>query len=321
MNKPLISVIIPVYNLASYLAKCLDSVLSQTYSELEIIPVDDGSTDDSAAILQEYAQKDARIKPILKNNGGVSETRNVGLDAASGEYVFFLDGDDWLEPDALERLSSYCEEFDIVQGLFVQSYDDAPDELLLTVPEAALNNREDILSYYFVNQIQESSWNKLYKRAIISDIRFDSTLAVAEDSKFVYTVLKKVRSIKLLPDITYHYYIREDSCVHAVNSEKHFDILKVCDLQREEIQSDSLLWPKFVNKYALDLFHLFSCVLRDPTAKKKERLPSLRSRVLRIKWYIFKSQDLSVKFKIGVLMLWLTPGFFYAIYPKLLGKA
>lgn len=320
MNKPLISVIIPVYNLASYLPKCLDSVLSQTYGELEIIPVDDGSTDDSASILQEYAQKDARVKPILKSNGGVSETRNVGLDAASGEYVFFLDGDDWLELNALERLSYFCEEFDVVQGLFVQSYDDAPDELLFTVHEAALYSREDILSYYFVNQIQESCCNKLYKRAIIGDTRFDSTLAVAEDSKFVYTVLKKARSIKLLSDITYHYYVRKDSCVHAALSEKHFDILKVSDMQREEVQDDPLLWQKFVRKYALDLFYLISCVLRDPTAQKKDHLPSLRSRTLRIKRSIFKNQELTMKFKIGVVMLWLTPGLFYTIYPKLLGK-
>ena len=104
MSRISVSVIIPVYNLAKYLSKCLESVLAQTYANFEIIAIDDGSTDDSAAILKKYAEKDKRVKPILKANGGVSSARNAGLDKAEGEYIFFLDGDDWIEPETLERL-------------------------------------------------------------------------------------------------------------------------------------------------------------------------------------------------------------------------
>ena len=102
MNRPVISIIVPVYNVAPFLSRCLDSLVGQTYENLEIICVDDGSTDGSAAILDACAAKDSRIKVIHQENAGVSVARNRGLDAATGEFVTFVDADDWLEPDADE---------------------------------------------------------------------------------------------------------------------------------------------------------------------------------------------------------------------------
>lgn len=104
MNNPLVSVVVPVYNVSSYLEQCLDSVVNQTYKNLEIILVDDGSTDDSGAICDRYAEKDSRIQVIHKENGGLSSARNVGLERITGEWALFIDSDDWIELNTLELL-------------------------------------------------------------------------------------------------------------------------------------------------------------------------------------------------------------------------
>lgn len=104
MNNPLVSVVVPVYNVASYLEQCLDSVVNQTYKNLEIILVDDGSTDGSGAICDRYAEKDSRIQVIHKENGGLSSARNVGLERITGEWALFVDSDDWIELNTLELL-------------------------------------------------------------------------------------------------------------------------------------------------------------------------------------------------------------------------
>ena len=104
--KPMISVIVPVYNVESYLARCVDSILTQTYQNLEVILVDDGSKDNSGVICDDYARRDSRVNVIHKENGGLSSARNAGIEAAGGEYLAFVDSDDWIEPDAYERLLS-----------------------------------------------------------------------------------------------------------------------------------------------------------------------------------------------------------------------
>ncbi|MBQ5810644.1 MAG: glycosyltransferase family 2 protein, partial [Clostridia bacterium] len=126
MSNPLVSVVIPVYNLASYLPKCIESVLGQGIDALEIVAVDDGSTDNSRDVMQEYAEKDNRIKLIFKGNDGVSSGRNAGIAKASGEYLFFLDGDDWLDIDWLESAFKEMQKYqaDIFAGGFICDYDD-----------------------------------------------------------------------------------------------------------------------------------------------------------------------------------------------------
>ena len=318
MDNTLISVIIPVYNLENYLSKCLDSVLAQSYSNFEILAVDDGSTDGSAQLLQEYAQRDSRVKPILKENGGVSSARNVGLDSASGAYIYFLDGDDWIEPNTFEKLLRFSDDFDIVQAAYIESYFNGMN----TIPknenfrDKEICCTEEMIASYFLAQIQESSCNKLYKKTVISSVRFDEDVAVAEDSEFVYNVLKHARKIKLLKDITYHYYIRENSCMHAVITEKHFAVMALRDKQYREVVHNKRLFQAFVYRYAKDIFFLIYGILHDENNKFKNRIPALRKKVLIEKKYIFKSRELKLKFKIGVLLLWLCPELFYKMYSR-----
>lgn len=318
MEKGLISVIIPIYNLSEYLSKSIESVLAQTYKNFEIIAVDDGSIDNSGELLKEYAKRDGRVKPISKKNGGVSSARNLGIEKSAGEYIFFLDGDDWLEPNALEKLCESAYKFDIIQAAYVNIYEDglqeSPKDVYFVNEE--ISNNEQMLSYYFLAKIQESSWNKLYKRTAIGDIRFNEGLCVGEDSTFVYNVLKRTKSVKLIKDITYYYYIREGSCMHEVIGDKHFSIMQLRDKQFVDANKTKELFEGFIFRYAKDIFYLIHGILEVEKSKYENRLPELRKRILKEKRFILTSKHLNSRFKIGVLILWFAPRLFYKLYSK-----
>ncbi len=316
MNNPLVSIIIPVYNLEKYLPKCLDSVLAQTYKNIEIIPVDDGSTDNSAEVLKEYAKSDSRVKPVFKENGGVSSARNCGIDNSNGEYIYFLDGDDWIAPDTIEKLLTDNTDFDIVQAAHIEAYEDGREILPTQFKSITLLDKKEIIGAYFLNIIQESCCNKLFKKSAIGDTRFDNSLAVAEDSKFTYTILKNAARVKLIDDVTYYYFSREDSCMHQNLTEKHFDPLKLRDMQLSEIGNDKELYKKFIHIDSKFCFYLIREILLDDSKKYVDRLPTLRCRVLKHKFKIFVSEYLGLRFKIGVFLLWLCPPLFYKIYSK-----
>jgi len=242
-----ISVIIPVYNVEKYLEKCLNSVIRQTLEDIEIICVNDGSTDNSQQILKEYAQKDERIKIVDKKNGGLSSARNAGLDAATGEYCYFLDSDDWIELNTLEKLYKI---------IITESVD--------TVVHSAINIPEDDSCIEMANDCQKwfdsfrkengiydvpieinrkiptVAWNKLYRMDIINKYhcRFPEGL-VNEDELFIWTYMIHCKNYYYLDEKLYNYLRRSDSIMGTRdNSPKVLDILGI----EEEIY-------KIVKKY------------------------------------------------------------------------
>jgi len=202
-DNALISVIIPVYNVEKYLSRCIDSVINQTYKNLEIILIDDGSMDDSGKICDEYALKDNRIKVIHKQNGGVSSARNVGLDIAKGEYIGFVDSDDYIENDMYEILYellvrnqtdiSCCNKYVFRVNKFIDS-ENFPTEKILSFNEVLDNPKHD---FYI--------WNKLFSRNVIGNIRFNEQLTLGEDLLFTYQVLQKIRNIAFYKEAKYYY--------------------------------------------------------------------------------------------------------------------
>lgn len=182
-EQPLVSVIIPVYNVERYLAQCLDSVINQTYPNLEIICVNDGSRDGSPDILRRYADEDAWIQVIDKANGGVSQARNDALDCARGEYIMFVDSDDWVEPDACENAVNAMREYDadIVMWSYVSETENRSSRKVI-FPETTVFEKEEVrakLHRRFVGAMGEELshpelvdslcpvWGKLYRRSLI----------------------------------------------------------------------------------------------------------------------------------------------------------
>ena len=174
-QNPLISVIVPVYNVEAWLPRCGDSILSQTYENLEILLVDDGSTDDSGLICEEYAKKDTRIRVIHKENGGLSSARNSGLDAASGEYIGFVDSDDWIEPEMYAEMLSLMLKSD-AQIVCAGRYDVAGGTGEKTVGlcpkrQEQVSGEELAGRIFLWDHCDSSACDKLYRRELFDGIR------------------------------------------------------------------------------------------------------------------------------------------------------
>lgn len=219
-DSPLLSVIVPVYNTAAFLPRCMDSILRQTYRNLEIICVNDGSSDGSAVILDEYAAKDSRVKVIHQENAGVSVARNRGLDAATGEFVTFVDADDWLEPDSYEKAVPCMEDdVDVVHfGTNLDSWGETEEAGNLTQwfsRQASEGNQLMPVSYGVMNS---NICNKLYRKRLIEqyEIRFPENVAYAEDLAFFHCYASVARRVFTLKAKLYHYVFRDGSAIDTI---------------------------------------------------------------------------------------------------------
>ena len=221
----LISVVVPVYNASKYLNRCVDSILAQTYTNLEVVLVDDGSTDASAQICDEYAQKDKRIKVVHKENGGVSSARNAGLKVASGEYVAFVDCDDSIDSNMYELLAGIMEK-EKVDLVVCDDYRHENNKIIAKskhpsgiVGKKIIDDRLVLISATDVNIC--APWNKLYRRALI-DFEFDTNVNWGEDQLFNYKYISKIDKIYYLDKQLYHYYIYSTSLSYKA----HRDYIK-----------------------------------------------------------------------------------------------
>lgn len=207
-HKPLISVIIPVYNVAPYLRRCVDSLLAQTYPNYELILVDDGSTDDSPAICDVYKERYGRVRVMHQSNQGVSTARNHGIEAARGEYISFVDADDWVEPGFLQAFAEEVErhpEVDCVIQGFWNHEGTAQKE-----PYAYYTDAASFCSELY--RLEEKKligyvWNKLFRRALIIENRicFDFHIPIGEDMLFCMSFIDLCKSTSILENTGYHY--------------------------------------------------------------------------------------------------------------------
>lgn len=224
-----ISIIIPIYNIKDYMHASVKSVISQTHHDLEIILVDDGSTDGSGALCDEYAQKDPRIKVIHKVNGGLSSARNAGAALATSEYLLFLDGDDFLHPRAAERVLEIVKQYpsDIVQFEYQELTEVAQLPVLKepTVTAQAHTAREAFSKLYEFGGTYASGCTKLIRRQLVLEHPFEPLRH--EDEMWCTRVFPRDLTITYIPDILYGYVMREGSIIHSQFRPSALDILEV----------------------------------------------------------------------------------------------
>ena len=263
---PLITIIVPVYNTEAYLPRCLDSILSQSFADFELLLVDDGSTDGSGLICDSYADRDGSIRVFHKENGGVSSARNLGIDKAQGEWLYFVDSDDELLPGGLSTLvDNISDDVDVTMGGF-----ESIDELGNVTREATksvnlrLSRKESVITlyrgqgccgYFFLGY----TWQRLFRKSLVDlfSLRFDTSIAVKEDTLFVMQYVRRSNGItQFATQPIYRYCQRPNSAMEQTKQgfdPKYVSSFYALVKMKHEVDSmfNRLSMPSFVAKQAV----------------------------------------------------------------------
>lgn len=226
----LVSVIVPAYNAGKYLGFCLDTVIAQTHKNLEIIVVDDGSTDNTGKICDEYANKDSRIKVIHQKNHGVAFTRNVGLDNATGEYIAFIDSDDYVKSNYIEVLLETCTEncSNITICKSIDTYKRELFDLPVSYNARTYESMFLLKNVSYLDVCYEVVISMIFHKSVFDDLRFPVGL-IYEDSYIYYDLIKNAGKITFIDTVLYYYYLSSNSIMRSDFSIKKYDILSAFD--------------------------------------------------------------------------------------------
>ena len=314
-----ISVIVPIYKVEKYLVRCVDSIINQTYKNLEIILVDDGSPDNCGAMCDEYAKQDERIKVIHKENGGLSSARNAGLDAATGDYIAFVDSDDRITPDAYENLVfALGERVDAIANfMYEREYENGETTTPTVIPHVADEtfSKEEYVSELMMHVGDVSACTKLFPRCVIGDLRFPMGV-LNEDLIFMLEITDRIKEIIFVGKVGYYYFIREGSTSSGYGK-------AIADMQKNS------LWAlEFVNarypalkrramRFAIHQNMAYLLVL--PRELSKRSNPSFKSAIKFIRKNMLLAminKHINVKHKFVIAVLGLFPRTTAKIYKK-----
>ena len=257
MEMPLISVIVPVYKTEAYLDRCVQSIADQTYKNLEIILIDDGSPDNCPAICDAWAAKDSRVKVVHKQNGGLSDARNAGMAIATGVLMGFVDSDDWITPDMYQHLHDLmaADHSDIAAcGAEMVWEDGTPPRMLTKSGCCVLNQEEAMRAIIEEFWLKQPVWYKLYKTALIRDIPFPVG-KYHEDVFWSYQAVARAQKVSVSDNVGYYYAQRSSSIMGEGYSLKRLDAVEAKTLRLEFIQKN---FPELEKMAKLNL--LFTCL-------------------------------------------------------------
>lgn len=241
IHKEKISVIVPIYNVEAYLERCLNAICGQSYKNLEIILVDDGSSDNCMQICAKFKDKDERIKVIRQSNKGVSAARNKGLDAAKGDYIAFVDSDDYIHPEMYKRLYLLLKKYDadmsacFIRGCWDSNYTEPPrDDIEIRDYDKIGAIKSVFDSKYEINGTGVVVTNKLYKKKLFNNLRFSTQFKRGEDEQIICYLMKRVDKFVITDERLYYYFNRSDSAIHrkapeVQNIKDQLDLLNMYD--------------------------------------------------------------------------------------------
>ena len=315
-----VSVIVPIYKAEQYLNQCVQSIVDQTYQNLEIILIDDGSPDNCPAMCDAWAAKDSRVQGIHKENGGVSSARNMALDCATGDYVTFVDADDWVEPNAVEILleQAVSTGADIVVGNYYFDYVDGRDAQPLTT-ENHTWKQDEITRAYLQDQIRPEACNKLFRRSVVQELRFDLTIGYGEDLLFNYYAFSKAHVVAQMDMCCYHYLQSSgNSSTTAYMTKNRAESYRVtaeivADLRKTSLASLAV-WRHVRTVYAL----LSRVCNAHGKAYFEPYFAIYRDEILAHRAEVFKSSQYSAKQKAATALLWMAPKLFAQLTKRFL---
>ncbi len=253
MTQKLVSIIVPVYNVEKYLEKCIQSIVSQTYKNIEIILIDDESQDESGNICDKYKKVDKRIKVIHKKNGGLSDARNKGLEVSKGTYIMFIDSDDYIDKDMVEVLYNACQRthLDIACcAKYIEKNDGSYYLKNIIKNEKSFLPKEAIKSLLLNNKIDTSACDKLFKKKLFLNIRFPVG-KYYEDLATIHKVIEKSNGIIHVSQAKYHYLQRDGSIINSNFNLKHLQYIEVSKYLVDYYSKDNE-----IKNYALANFYL-----------------------------------------------------------------
>lgn len=237
-----VSVLIPCYNVANYLVQCLDSVVNQTYRDLQIVLVDDGSKDNTWQVLQEYAKKDTRVEVYHQENQGVASTRNNLLDKVKGDYVLFIDSDDWMELDMVEFLLDKLTKNNADIAMCGSIINDEP--INNEYSEKIYDKKTSVCEFLFHKELRGSLWNKLVKTSLLHKSRFNFEISYGEDALFCWHIFQNINKMIIADRQLYHYRMVSTSLCHSSFGPKklssHYAWSQICD-------ETAKWWPQYLN--------------------------------------------------------------------------
>ena len=312
-----ISVIIPVYNVEKYLEKCIDSILNQTYKNLEIILVDDGSNDNSGNMCDKFAREDKRVRVIHKKNGGASSARNAGLDIATGEYIGFIDSDDFVDLDFYEVLYNNLveENADMSMCKLLDCYGDV-NKTNKKVTKFVYTTEEAIKVVLEAKITSVFAVNKLYKRDIFNGLRYKEG-DIAEDAEIILDVLMKCKKVVFLDAEKYYYIHRENSVTTSkFNRERSYDVIRAYEKNLKLIKEN---YPSLINVAEMRLCWANFQVL-DRSILKNLKVDMSIVKYLRKRFlHIMKDSCFTTNRKISMIMLMINKNL-YIPFVKIFNK-
>lgn len=263
--KKMISVIIPVYNVEAYLEQCVKSVLSQSYEALEVLLIDDGSTDGSGALCDQFAQADSRVRVIHQKNGGAAAAKNAGLRMAQGEFLSFLDSDDYLEENAYRYMVDILEETgaDAVQCGFRNVYVDGVEKMGTAIGRQMLS-AEDYLRLYTTDWTCGLLWDKLYRRALAQGVFFEEG-HIIDDEFFTYRLMMAAETVVRDEAVVCNYRQRRSGVMRSAESARRIVLDKLCylPLRRETVTK---AYPRLQREFDLHYLNQLLLLSADPYA-------------------------------------------------------
>ncbi len=297
----LISVIVPVYGVEKYLNKCVESIVSQNYKNLEIILVDDGSPDNCPAICDEWAKKDARIKVIHKINGGLSDARNAGMAIATGEYISFVDSDDWVENEFIEGLYNSIKNNDSdisACGVRMVWEDETPSRNLTPEGSCVLDNVSAMAALINESSLKQPVWYKLYKTELIQDILFPKSKC-HEDVFWSYQAIAKAKRVSVFDALYYNYLQRDGSIMGEGYSLKRLDAVEASEQRCRFITENyAVLASKCQMQFTGICLYHSQRIITSNIENKKKHICDLRNRAKSAGNQWVKDSNISKKSKL-----------------------
>lgn len=328
----MISAIVAAYNVENYLDRCIDSILAQSYQDWELILVNDGSADQTGAICERYATADTRIHVIHKENGGVSSARNKGLEFVKGEYLIFLDSDDWLETemfsklvDAIERTNADIVACDVYNVSVLQNGHVQRNVGLKWGKAEFEKTLQGEESFYTVLYKSATLWNKLFRTENVGNLRFNTAMTFGEDSDFLFRAMRNHERITLIPYVGYNYvYIRTGNVISEGITPRIFEFLKNTEILYDMMRDFGLGSLGVYRLYAVINRNICKIPVKGLRNKRyKDYYSAFRKSALypniNDKFSFYKDSRFTMKIKIIYALICVSP-YLRVLYRKLTGK-